>query len=150
MGLVTLILLNRPAGSTVNSTRKRRALCLAFAAITTAAGLIWRLVPLGLSQFWFKYGGSALWAMTLYWIVAAAVPNWRPLKIAAMACLIAMIVELSRLLHTPWLDAFRISLAGRLLLGRFFAIQNIAAYWIAIALAVAMDYCALKSNGNSR
>jgi hypothetical protein len=59
--------------------------------------------------------------------------------VAAAACLIALIVELSRLLHTPWLDAFRISLAGRLLLGRFFSVWNIVAYWIAIGVAAIVD-----------
>jgi hypothetical protein len=36
-------------------------------------------------------------------------------------------------------DAFRLTLAGRLLLGRFFSLKNIAVYWLAIALAALLD-----------
>jgi hypothetical protein len=123
----------------MNFSRHRRALCLLVATLTIAAGLVWRLVPLGLPPFWFKYGGSALWAMAVYWVIAAARPNWRPTKVAAIACFVAAIVEFSRLLHTPAMDAFRITLAGKLLLGRFFSLWNIVAYWIAIAVAAVLD-----------
>jgi hypothetical protein len=124
----------------LNFNRRRRIWCLVFAATTIVAGLTWRLIPLGLPPFWFKYGGSALWAMAVYWVVAAALPKWRPGSAAVLACFVALIVEFSRLLHTPWLDSFRISLAGRLLLGRFFAVQNIVAYWIAIGLVATADH----------
>ena len=43
--------------------------------MTVVAGLVWRMAPLGLSPFWFKYGGSALWAMALYWLIAACLPQ---------------------------------------------------------------------------
>jgi hypothetical protein len=121
-----------------NLTQRRRT-CLAIAVATVIAGLIWRLVPLGLPPFLFKYGGSALWAVMVYWLVAAALPRSRPITIASTACLLAAAVELSRLIHTPVSDAFRITLAGRLLLGRYFAWLDIAVYWLAIAATSTFD-----------
>ena len=131
----------------MNRIRRRRVWCLVLAATTIMAGLIWRLVPLGLPPFWFKYGGSALWAAMVYWIAATALPNQRPVKVAAIACGIATIVELSRLLHTPPTDAFRISMAGRLLLGRFFSVWDIVAYCLAIAMVAAADQAITRTTG---
>ena len=78
----------------------------------------------------------------VYWIGAAILPSWRPAKLAVAACGVAAIVELSRLPHTPGLDAFRISLAGQLLLGRFFSLKDIAVYWLAIGVTAELDYLA--------
>jgi hypothetical protein len=61
------------------------------------------------------------------------------LRLALFAALIAASVELLRLYHAPALDAFRLTLAGRLLLGRFFSIGDIAVYWIAIAFVTVVD-----------
>ena len=82
----------------------------------------------------------------VYWIGAAILPNWRPAKLAVAACAIAALVELSRLLHTPAMDAFRISLAGKLLLGRFFSVKDIVAYWLAIGVAAVLDHAGTQSN----
>ena len=51
----------------MTSIRLRRAAWHVGAAVVViAGGLVWRLVPLGLSPFWLKYGGSVLWgAMVL-------------------------------------------------------------------------------------
>jgi hypothetical protein len=105
----------------------------------TIAGLIWRLAPLHLPFFFFKYGGSMLWAVALYWLIAAIFPRLAPRELALLAALAACAVEFSRLVHTPAFDAFRETLAGKLLLGRFFSLKNIAAYWLAIAFTAWLD-----------
>jgi hypothetical protein len=87
----------------------------------------------------YKYGGSALWAVMVYWFVAAAFPKLSPLKIALAAALIAASVECFRLYHAPALDSFRLTLAGRLLIGRFFSLRDIAVYWLAIAFTTIVD-----------
>ena len=105
----------------------------------TAAGLIWRMAPLHLPWFLYKYGGSMLWAVALYWLLAAILPRLTATRIALIAAVAAAAVEFSRLWHTPAFDAFRITIAGKLLLGRFFSLKNIAAYWLAIALTAWLD-----------
>ena len=52
---------------------------------------------------------------------------------------IAIVVECSRLVHAPWLDAFRLTTAGALLLGRIFSLWNLVAYAVGIALGVWID-----------
>ncbi|MBY5400042.1 DUF2809 domain-containing protein [Rhizobium leguminosarum] len=86
-----------------------------------------------------KYGGSALWGAMVYLLVALIAARSRPAAIAVTALLIAISVELFRLYHTPWLDAFRLTTAGALLLGRVFSLWNMLAYAIGIAAACAFD-----------
>lgn len=93
--------------------------------------------------FVVKYGGSLLWGSMVYFLLAFAaaslVANVRPAGVAVMALCLAICVELLRLCHTPWLDAFRLTTAGALLLGRVFSLWNIVAYAIGIAAAYALD-----------
>jgi hypothetical protein len=48
----------------------------------------------------------------------------------AVAIAIALSVEFSRLYHSPWLDEFRTTFAGAILLGRVFSPWNMVAYVI--------------------
>ena len=123
----------------------RRTACACIALATIAAGLLWRMALLHLPFLLWKYGGSVLWAMAVYWLVAFLLPRAHPAVLAALACLFALVVELSRLSHSPTLEAFRQTFAGQLVLGRIFSPRNILAYWIAIFLAASFD--AIKKPG---
>jgi hypothetical protein len=122
-----------------NPTSRRRLACATIAAGLIPIGVAWRMAPLHLPPFLYKYGGSVLWAAMVYWLVAALLPRWDPVRIAGLACLIAALVEFSRLYRLPPLDAFRITLAGKLILGRFFSLWDIAAYWLAIGMTAFID-----------
>lgn len=89
--------------------------------------------------FVWKYLGSALWATALYLAMAIVAPRLGPARTAAFAALIAIAVEFSRLLGFGWLDAFRATLTGRLLIGKVFALSNLVAYAAGIALGLALD-----------
>jgi hypothetical protein len=117
----------------------RRLISAALALALIPIGIAWRLAPLHLPPFLYKYGGSVLWAAMLYWLAAALLPRLSPSRVAALAALIATLVECSRLVHAPALDAFRTTLAGKLLLGRFFSLKDILAYWLAILACAALD-----------
>lgn len=113
----------------------------ALALIVIACGLSLRRygVPLGLSAFVVKYGGSLLWATMVFLLVGVLLPRLTRSQLAAIAVAIAVVVELLRLMHTPWLDAFRLTTAGALLLGRIFSPWNLVAYAIGIAFGVWLD-----------
>ena len=119
-------------------TRRRRLVVL---ALVIAAGLAVRMLgPQAGLPFWFvKYAGSILWGAMVYLLVAlAAGKKPRPVVVSA-AFAIAVAVELFRLFHAPGLDAFRLTLAGALLLGRVFSVWNIAAYAVGILGAAILD-----------
>ena len=63
----------------------------------------------------------------------------RSLDDAKAAVAVAALVELSRLAHAPALDAFRLTAAGALLLGRVFSPWNLLCYAAGIAAAWAWD-----------
>jgi hypothetical protein len=106
---------------------------------TVVAGLAIRFAPLGLPHFVAKYGGSMLWALMIYWIVSALLPSWRVPAVALVAGALATAVEFLKLYHAPALDAFRLTLPGVLLLGRFFSVWDIVAYWLAIFVGAFVD-----------
>jgi hypothetical protein len=119
---------------------RRSITALIFLLITIPIGLAIRLLPLGLPWFLYKYLGSTLWAVALYWLLATLLPKLRPIAIATFAILIATLLELSRLIPIAPIDAFRLTFAGKILLGRYFSLKNIAAYILAIALTATVDH----------
>lgn len=112
---------------------------LALVVIPCGLCLRWYGFPLGLPAFVVKYGGSLLWATMVFLLVGVLLPRLSRAQIAAVATVIAVVVEFSRLVHTPWLDAFRLTTAGALLLGRIFSLWNLVAYAIGIAFGVWID-----------
>ncbi len=121
------------------SNPPRSVICLCVLAVIIPLGLAVRYAPLHLPWFWSKYLGSMLWAMAVYWFIAMLLPRLRPTSLAIIASAIALITEFSRLIPEPHIDAFRLTLAGRLLLGRYFAWANIMAYLVAIAITATAD-----------
>ena len=112
---------------------------LALFLVTVMAGLAVRMAPLGLPAVVVKYGGSMLWAVMIYWIVSTALPRWRLPVVALISGAIATGVEFFKLYHSPGMDAFRLTLPGTILLGRYFSVRDIVAYWVAIGLAAWLD-----------
>src|ERR1700730_4441851 len=102
----------------------RRSLStLALLLLTIPIGLAVRLLPLHLP-----------------WFLAPLLPKLRPRAIATIAILIATLLELSRLIPIAPIDAFRLTFAGKILMGRYFSVKNIAAYILATALPAALDH----------
>ncbi|WP_049824037.1 DUF2809 domain-containing protein [Bradyrhizobium sp. WSM2254] len=112
---------------------------LVLVVIACGLSLRWYGFPLGLPAFVVKYGGSLLWATMVFLLVGVLLPRLSRMQIAVIAAAIAIVVEFSRLVHTPWLDAFRLTTAGALLLGRIFSLRNLVAYFIGIAFGAWID-----------
>ena len=110
----------------------RAGLCLS--VIVCGLALRGYGLQLGLPAFVVKYGGSTLWGTMVFFLVAMAASNLSRPRIALVAAVIAVGVELFRLVHFPWLDAFRLTLPGALLLGRIFSAWNMLAYGVGIGL----------------
>ncbi len=118
---------------------RRRLWCGGIGLGLIPVGLAWRFAPLGLPQFWFKYGGSVMWAGMIYWVIAGVMPGWRPVRVGMVAGVVAASVEGLKLYHVGWLEVFRGTLAGKVLIGRYFSGWDIVAYFLAIGVAVGVD-----------
>ncbi|UJW73437.1 ribosomal maturation YjgA family protein [Rhizobium sp. SL42] len=114
---------------------------LAISAFVIVCGLVLRLAgyEIGLPFLLVKYGGSLLWGMMVFWLLAVLFVGQPLGRVAMIASVIAAATEFSRLYHAPWLDEFRLTLAGALLLGRIFSVWNILAYLIGIAAAALIE-----------
>ncbi len=130
------------APAMVDAGTRRPALILTVAAVI-AAGLAVRLVPLGLPAGVVKYAGSILWGAMVYGLVAVLRPAAAVRHLVLLALAVSAAVEVFRLVHTPWLDTFRLTLAGQLLLGRVFSLWNLLAYAVGIAAAAGL-YAAIR------
>jgi hypothetical protein len=105
---------------------------------------------LGLPIPLVKYGGSILWGTMVFCFVAIAASSRSQRSLGLISISIAVCVELFRLAHAPWLDAFRLTTAGALLLGRVFSPWNMLAYGVGIILAMLLDRLGASVFTNSR
>jgi Protein of unknown function (DUF2809) len=123
--------------------------CLCGAIIVCGLALRGVGLGLGLPALIVKYGGSTLWGTMVFFLVAMAASQRPRRSIALMAAAIAVCVELFRLVHAPWLDAFRQTLPGALLLGRIFSLWDMLAYSGGIVLAMWLDRIAASAVVNA-
>jgi hypothetical protein len=128
----------------------RVRVCLCLSIIVSGLALRGFGLGLGLPALFVKYGGSMLWGTMVLFLVAIAAPHLSRPRIALIAAAIAVCVELFRLVHIPWLDAFRLTLAGALLLGRIFSAWDMLAYGAGIALGLWLDRFGMSLITNAR
>jgi hypothetical protein len=115
-------------------------ICLCLAIIISGLALRRFGIGLGWPAIIVKYGGSMLWGSMVFFIVAIAAPRRSRQYVALISAVIAVCVELFRLVHAPWLDDLRLTLAGALLLGRIFSVWDILAYGAGIGLGMLLDF----------
>jgi hypothetical protein len=112
---------------------------LALVVVTIVAGIGVRFLRLGLPASVVKYGGSMLWAATIYWVASTGFGRMRVVVVALIAGSVATAVEFFKLYRSPEVDSFRGTLPGILLLGRYFSWWDMVAYWVAVVAAAALD-----------
>ena len=118
--------------------------------VLIAAGLLVRLVHLGLPIVIIRHGGNIIWGAMVLCLVTAI----RPPRLSTVGCLvaasaIAIGTEFFRLYHTPALDAFRLTALGPLLIGRVFSVWNMVDYEIGIVIASLAFFRRTASSGPS-
>ena len=131
----------RAAANTPATARPPTTIRICLCASIVISGLTLRRYgfAFGLPSVVVKYGGSILWGTMVFFLVAIAAPRLSRRDVALISTAIAVCVELFRLAHAPWLDQFRLTLAGALLIGRIFSVWDILAYGVGIGLALGLD-----------
>lgn len=107
--------------------------------VTILLGLATRRFPASFPAFIARYGGDALWASMVYWMLAFIAPRTRWTRLGALGLGIAIAVECSQLYHAPWLEQVQSTRPGALLLGQGFLWSDLACYAGGIGLAVGID-----------
>jgi hypothetical protein len=125
-------------------TGRRRAVYGFAMVVTIAFGLLGRFAKIGLPPFAVKYIGSTMWALMIYWVLAALRPAWKLARLSVVAGAIATAVEFFKLYRSPRMDAFRMTLPGILLLGKYFSVWDLVAYALAIACGALLDWGVIR------
>ena len=116
--------------------------------ITLYVGLLIGTVLLGLSTRRYpdafpdviaRFGGDALWATAVFWIIALMRRRSATLGIGVSALAIAFLVEMSQLYRAPWIEAVRATGPGALALGHGFLWSDLLSYAVGVLLAAATD-----------
>ncbi len=71
----------------------------------------------------------------VFWLLTLLRPHGERRHLAAIACAIAVAVEISQRYHVPWLDALRATPLGALALGQGVLWSDIACYVAGVMLA---------------
>lgn len=83
--------------------------------------------------------GDALWALMMYWLVSAGLPASHRLTRGGIALAICWAVEFSQRYHAPWLDAWRATTIGHLVLGSGFDPRDLGAYAVGILTGLRLE-----------
>lgn len=110
----------------VKRTRSYYALLI---MLVIALGLLSR----ALSGWLPNWLGDILWGVMVFFITGFLFKDRPTFNIAILAAVFSLGVETAKLYHAPWLDAFRYTTIGGLLLGYVFSIYNILCYFSGIA-----------------
>lgn len=89
-----------------------------------------------LSNWLPKWIGSILWGTMVFFIMGLIFRYKTTGNICMMATVFSIGVETAKLYHTPWIDAFRYTTIGGLLLGHVFSWSNILCYIIGIIVGI--------------
>lgn len=128
------------ARANVRSPRGRLLLLpLMLLVVALGLGSRSRVAAAHLPHFLTDYAGDTLWASMVYLCLVFALPHLEIRLAAAWALGISVLVELSQLVHTPWLDTLRANRFAALVLGRGFLVSDLVCYAAGVALAAGTE-----------
>ncbi len=131
------------------STR-RRLTCLAIMLLLIPLGFVCRFVPIGLPYVIVKYGGSFLWASTVYWFIGYFLARQKPLTLALISFVVTAAIEFLKRIQSSTLENIRNTFFGIIILGRRFSYIDIAVYWVAILCMLWLDHSATHARSTSK
>lgn len=136
--------------STLPPSTRRRLTCLAIILLLVPLGFICRFVPIGLPYVIVKYGGSFLWASTVYWFIGYFLARQKPVTLALISLVVTAAIEFLKRVQSSTLENIRNTLFGIMILGRRFSYTDIAVYWIAILCMLWIDRSAIHMRPASK
>jgi hypothetical protein len=113
-------------------------------------GFVCRFVPIGLPYLIVKYGGSFLWASTVYWFIGYFLARQKPVTLALISLAITAAIEFLKRVQSSTLENIRNTFFGIIILGRRFSYTDIVVYWIAILCMLWIDHSTIYSRQASK
>ncbi|HEU4473034.1 MAG TPA: DUF2809 domain-containing protein [Flavisolibacter sp.] len=122
----------------IRTHAKRRVIYLALLVFTIAAGLATRLYGHALPGVLANYGGDLLYASFIFFCFRFLLPELPARFILLMAWLFCLCIELLQLWKAPWLQAWRQTRIGGLILGYEFLWSDLICYALGALLGFAV------------
>lgn len=121
------------------SIARKRTPYILLMIVVIIIGLPTRLFPDSLPDFMVTYGGDTLWALMIFLIFALIFPHKSTLTLFIFALMLAWGIELSQLYQADWINNFRDTRIGGLLLGHGFLVSDIIVYLLGISVGAVID-----------
>ena len=130
------------------SLLKKRLFYFILTILTTLIALFIRSKWAYLPDFINIWIGDYLWAVMLFWAWRMFFLGVDRLKMTYVLVVFCWCVEASQAFHRPWLDAFRETTFGGLLLGHGFLWSDIIAYTAGVVSGYFVDKYFLDKKSN--
>jgi hypothetical protein len=108
-------------------------------ALAVALGLGSRRFGHSLPGFVADYAGDTLWALAAFLLIGIVVPWASTRRVALMATAFSVVIEISQLYHSPWIDSIRHTTLGGLVLGYGFLWSDLACDAVGVGLGILID-----------
>jgi hypothetical protein len=112
---------------------------LALLASAAVLGIGSRRFAARLPGFVASYAGDTLWALAAFLGIGILFPNASTKRVAVLALLVSLLVEISQLSKAPWLESIRRTPIGGVILGYDFVWSDLACYAIGVILGVTIE-----------
>ncbi|MBA3753870.1 MAG: DUF2809 domain-containing protein [Nitrospira sp.] len=107
--------------------------------IVVLLGLASRSHSLLIPTFVKEYAGDTLWALAAYLMITVLFPSLAIRRIAIIAGLFSVSIEISQMYHAPWIDLIRHVRLGGLVLGYGFLWSDLICYGVGISIGVLLE-----------
>jgi hypothetical protein len=102
--------------------------------VIAALGIASRRFATMLPTLIAQYAGDTLYAAAMFALVAVIAPRWSVSRIAIVAFIACVLIELSQLYHAPWIDAIRAMRMGGWILGFGFLWTDLICYAVGVGM----------------
>ena len=111
---------------------RRRLYYLLLISVVIILGLLSRETFIDLP----KGIGDILWGLMMFLIMGFIFRDKSTVNIMVFSIIFSIGIEVAKLYHAPWIDAFRYTRMGGLVLGYVFSWSNILCYMMGIGIGV--------------
>ena len=109
---------------------------IALIALVVLLGLGSRRYAASLPGVVAAYAGDTLWATAAFLGIGLLLPRASTGRVALLAMIVSLSVEVGQLYHAPWIDSIRRSTVGGLVLGHGFVWSDLLCYAVGIGLGL--------------
>lgn len=118
---------------------RRPMLWMALMLLTVLLGIGSRRFGALLPPFVTAYAGDTLWATFVFLGFGLVLPRTGTRRVAVLALVCSLLIELSQLYHARWIDTLRHTTLGGLVLGYGFLWSDLVCYAVGVGLGALIE-----------